>query len=319
MTRGIKPPPDPILEALRLAATDERIAAEFLEARRWGDQPACPRCGAVAVYSMRSADGERNKDHRWRCRECKRMFTVRTGTVLEESRIPLRHWCHAFWRAVSSKKGVSALQISRECRISYKSALYLMHRIRAAVSDKPGEAAKLSGTVEMDATWVGGKPRYKGISKRGRGTKNAPVFGIVERGGELRLNAVERITSKTLKAAIAASGGVDPTTRLMSDEGTEFIGIGRALAGGHQTVKHKAKEYVRGEVHNNTIEGAFSILQRGVYGTFHSISRKHLPRYLAEFEFRYNTRKLSDSERVGIAIRKAQGKRLLYADQVAGR
>lgn len=143
----------PLLEALRAAAVDDQAAVEFLEARRWGDFPACPLFGSVAVYQMRSRDGQRNKDRRWRCRDCRRMYTVRTGTVMEESRLPLRVWCHAFWRACSSKRGVSAKQIERECEISYKSALFVMHRIRAGVADLA--APKLSGDVEADETYVG--------------------------------------------------------------------------------------------------------------------------------------------------------------------
>ena len=133
--------------------------------------------------------GERNKRFLWRCRGCRRQFTVRIGTVLEESRIPLRHWCYAFWKACSSKKGVSALQMSRETGLSYKSALFMMHRVRYAMADDHEMPSKLSGVVEVDETYVGGKPRYKGQSKRGRGTKKAPVVALVERGGETTASA----------------------------------------------------------------------------------------------------------------------------------
>lgn len=305
----------PILEALRIAAVDDDAAVEFLEARRWGDTPACPRCGSVSVYQMRDrATGERNKNHRWRCRDCKRMYTVRTGTVMEESRLPLRVWCFAFWRACSSKKGVSALQISRECEISYKSALYVMHRIRRGVEDLA--APKLSGTVEADETYVGGKPRNRRPGGQGK-TDKTPVIGVVERGGEVRYRMMERVTSKGLKAALAEQ--VDQSSRLMTDESNAYTLLGRDYGGGHETVNHGRREYVRGDAYTNTIEGAFSLIKRGVYGTFHSVSKKHLPRYLAAFEFRYNTRGLDDGERVAAAIRRSDGKRLTYADQLAGR
>jgi transposase-like protein len=310
----MKRSPSPVLEALRAATHGERDAVEFLEAARCGDSPACPRCGSLRVYQMQSASGlGRNKDFRWRCRDCKRMYTVRTGTVFEETRLPLRVWCFALWSACSSKKGVSALQISRECEISYKSALYLMHRVRKAMEQFSG--AKLSGTVEADETYVGGKPRNRRPGGQGKHDKT-PVIGVVERGGEIRYRMMERVTASGLRSAIAEH--VEQSSRLITDESNAYTVLGREYGGGHETVKHKALEYARGDVHTNTIEGAFSLIKRGVYGTYHSISRKHMPRYLAEFEFRYNTRKLDDGQRVLAAIKRAEGKRLTYAQQVGG-
>src|SRR5436309_4155018 len=157
----------PILKALRAATQSETAAVEFLEQQRWGDAPACPRCGVADVYRMTAADGARNKDYRWRCRGCKQMFTVRTGTIFEETRLPMRVWVYAFWKACSSKKGISALQLSREMEITHKSALFVLRRIRHGVGTQ--NAPKLQGTIEVDETYIGGKPRYKGTSKRGRG------------------------------------------------------------------------------------------------------------------------------------------------------
>src|SRR5438552_12515955 len=162
----------PILKALRAATIDEAAAVEFLERQRWGTEPACPRCGDMNVYPMTS-NGQRNKDYRWRCRGCQQMFTVRTSTVFEEARLPLRVWVYALWKAASSKKGISALQLSREMEITHKSALFILRRIRHGVGTD-SNAPKLQGTVEVDETYVGGKPRYKGVSKRGRGTEKAP-------------------------------------------------------------------------------------------------------------------------------------------------
>src|SRR6266404_550947 len=171
-----------------------------MESQRWGDFPACPCCGSVDVYQMKdSKTGARQVNYRWRCKDCKKQYTVRTGTVFEESRIELRHWCYAFWRASTSKKGVSALEIMRHCQISYKSALFLMNRIRFAMAPDPSVAPKLTGTVEIDETYVGGKPRYKGVSKRGRGTEKMPVFAAVERQGQIRRHVIADVTGATLK------------------------------------------------------------------------------------------------------------------------
>lgn len=318
MKRGQKAPADPLLEAMRLACADEPSAVAFLEARRWGGAPACMRCGDVNVYQMRDAKtGTRNKDFRWRCRGCKKMFSVRTGTVLEESRLALSVWVFAFWSACASKKGVSALQISRECRISYKSALFLMHRIRHAMADLSPDRPKLTGTVEADETYVGGKPRHKGTGFKTRADRKSPVIAVVERGGDLRMRAL----TSTVKAADIQSAvldNVDASARLITDESPAYTAIGRKFEGGHETVNHGWKEYVRGDVHSNTIEGAFSLLKRGMYGTFHSVSKKHLHRYVAEFEFRHNARKISDAERADRAIKGADGKRLTHKQQVAG-
>ena len=304
----------PILETLRKATVNEGEAVAFLERQRWGDDPACPRCGDIDVYQMYDKDGQRNKDYRWRCRGCRQMFTVRTGTIFEESRLPLRVWVYAFWKACSSKKGISALQLAREMEITHKSALFVLRRIRHGLGDD--QPKKLAGTVEMDETYVGGKPRYRGVSKRGRGTDKTPVLGIVERGGEVRFRMLDRVTVGTIGSAVAQF--IDRRSRLVTDEGREYVYIGRAFTGGHDSVRHKDKEYVKPgtDIHNNTIEGAFSLLKRGVMGTFHSVSKKHLPNYLNEFEFRHNTRKVDDGTRVAEAIRTVDGKRLTYLESV---
>jgi transposase-like protein len=192
-----------VIEAIPLACSDELAAVELLEALRWGDNPACVHCGSAAVYKMTDAStGKRNKRYLWRCHDCKKQYTVRIGTAYEESRIDLRHWGYAFWRASTSKKGVAALEIMRHCQISYKSALFLMNRIRFAMAPDNPAAQKLTGTVECDETYVGGKPRYKGVSKRGRGADKTPVFAAVERHGGIRRRVVADVSGKTLKGAI---------------------------------------------------------------------------------------------------------------------
>src|SRR5271170_369652 len=147
-----------IVAEIPLACSDELAAVEFFENQRWGNTPCCVKCGSVSVYQMKDAKtGERNKRFLWRCRDCAEQFTVRIGTVYEDSRLPLRHWAYAFWRASTSKKGVSALEIKRQCQISYKSALFLMNRIRCAMEENPTDGGKFTGTVEVDETYVGGK------------------------------------------------------------------------------------------------------------------------------------------------------------------
>ena len=312
-----------IIARIPMACADECAAVEFLEAMRWSDDPACPRCGDSNVYKVQSRDGGRNDRYLWRCRGCGRQYTVRIGTVMEESRIPLRHWCYAFWAACASKKGVSALQIKRQTGVTYKSALYLMHRIRWAMNGAANNGP-LSGDVEADETWVGGKirPRSMRGKRRPRGYRRldnkTPVVAVVQRDGEARASVITGVTSANLARHLKEN--VEPAeARLHTDEAKQYVPVGREFAGGHHTVLHKQNEYARvdGDVlaTTNTVEGFFALLKRGVIGTFHSVSKKHLHRYVSEFEFRWNTRKMDDGERIVAAIRGSEGNRLLYRGQ----
>jgi transposase-like protein len=298
-----------IMQEIPNACRDEKCAVEFMENKRWGDKPHCPHCGSLSVYTMKdSKTGERQVNYRWRCNDCKSQYTVRIGTVFEDSRIPMRHWCYGFWRAATSKKGVSALEIHRQTGLSYKSALFMLHRIRFAMANSV--TGPLSGPVEVDETYVGGKPRYKGQSARGRGTNKQPVLAMVERKGRVKTKPITNVTGKTLKDAIRES--VAWNSAIITDENTSYTGIGAEYLGGHHTVCHSAKEYVRGDIHSNTVEGFFSIVKRGLHGIYHSVSKEHLHRYMAEFEFRYNYRELEDGARTVAAIRGSIGKRLIY-------
>ncbi len=307
---------DPIIAALPKACSDEKTAVEFMEKQRWGAHPACPRCGDLDVYQMKdSKTGERQAGYRWRCHGCKEQFTVRIGTVFEESRIPMRHWCFAFWRASTSKKGVSALEIHRQTGISYKSALFMMHRIRFAMTET--DPSPLTGTVEADEVFIGGRNRPFNNSRKSRKIEKTAVVGMKERGGRVRPRIVADVTANSLKNVLRAN--VDKSARVYTDEWLGYRAwVGKEFAGGHETVRHSTHEYARGDVHTNSIEGFFGMLRRGLDGIYHSVSRKHLHRYLGEFEFRHNYRKLSDGERAQLAIRSANHKRLMYREVVEG-
>ena len=309
----MKKPKSQVLMELRNAAADETKAVAFLEGQRWGDEPYCPRCGDMNVYRMMT-DGQRNKDYRWRCKGCKQMYTVRTNSVLEETRLPVRVWVFAIWKAASSKKGYSALQLCREMEITHKSALFVLRRLRHGLNEE--NAPKLTGTIEVDETYVGGRPRYRRTGITGRGTEKTPVLGMVQRNGDVRFQAMQRITAEQIFKVLAVNA--DQSCRIITDEFSAYKTPGKYFAGGHETVKHGLNEYVRvgTDVHSNTIEGVFSLIKRGVYGTFHSVSRKHLPNYLNEFEFRWNTRKLDDGQRVSRVVKMLDGKRLQYRESV---
>jgi transposase-like protein len=302
-----------IIEAVPVACSNETAAVEFLEKQRWGDTPCCPHCGSVAVYKMVDAKtGERNKRYLWRCKDCRKQYTVRIGTVYEDSRIPLRHWCYAFWAACASKKGVSALQIKRQTGLSYKSALFMMHRIRFAMAPDQAPAPKLQGLVECDETYVGGKPRPGSgpQSYEHRATKT-PVFGMVQRNGQIRRRVVAEVTAPKLKAAMQEC--IDHNSIIFTDESKVYPRFARTFKGGHFSVCHSKKEYARGIINTNTIESSFAILKRALIGTFHAVSKEHLHRYVAEFDFKWNSRKNNDGERLAALIRSADGKRLEYS------
>jgi transposase-like protein len=198
----------------------------------------------------------------------------------------------------------------RNCQISYKSALFLMNRIRFGMAPNQATAPKLTGIVEVDETYCGGKPRKgTGPHKRGRGTKKVPVFAAVERNGRIRRRVVTNVNGSTLKDAIRET--VDSTARLMSDENTAYNGLAPEYAG-HDTVCHSAGEYARGEVHTNTAESSFAVVKRGLIGIYHNVSKEHLHRYIAQFDFVWNNREMNDGERTIAAIQSAEGKRLTY-------
>jgi transposase-like protein len=203
----------------------------------------------------------------------------------------------------------------RDCIPIYAVSLSYVRRLPATALTKLSRRPQvwrrtLTGTVEVDETYVGGKPRYKGISKRGRGTSKTPVFAAVERGGKIRRRVVANVTGETLKEAIREE--VNTQARLITDDLSAYKGIGSEYAGGHHSVAHTTREYVRGDVHTNTAESSFSLVKRGIMGVYHNVSKDYLHRYLWQFDFIWNNRYLNDGERTARLMRVTEGKRLMY-------
>lgn len=289
--------------------TDQE-AREYLERVRWPNGPVCPHCDAHD--NAAKLEGKAHREGVYKCRLCRKQFTVTVNSIFERSHIPLRTWLMAFAIMCASKKGVSAKQLQRQLGLgSYQSAWHMAHRVRHAMSQEPLKGM-LAGRVEVDEAYVGGKPRRGNNEPRktGRGTKKAAVVALVERDGQARAFPVQRVNADTLKGAVREN--VDRSAMILTDEWAAYRGLGEEFEGGHRTVNHSAGEYWRAGVGTNTVESYFALLKRGVYGSFHHVSKRHLHRYLDEFSFRWNHRKMGDSDRTRAALRGAEGKRLTY-------
>lgn len=326
-----------LTELSKLYGDDDKARTK-LEQLRWNGEAFCPRedCGSYNVYRLiakddsvsggrKGEDGKREKGGRkglWKCATCRKQFTVTVGTIFEGSRIPLGKWLMAIHKICSSKKGISALQLSRELELTYKTAWFMAHRIRYGMSQEPMRS-KLTGTVEADETYIGGKSKNMHPVERkrriaGSGSHDqAPVVTLVEREGTgcVKTIHMEHVTAANIKKVLRDC--VSPNNAfLMTDEAPVYKGAEHMLLG-HQSVNHSEKEYVRGSgggaIHVNTAESVHALLKRGVMGTYHHWSKKHLHRYLAEFDFRWNHRKVSDSDRTLEAIKLVGGKRLVYS------
>lgn len=294
----------------------EDQARDYFEKLRWPNGPVCPHCGSVNVYRL---EGKTARAGLLECREkeCRKQFTVTVNSVLEDTHLPLATWARAFHLMCASKKGISALQLQRVLGLgSYRTAWHLAHRIREAMKCEP-VAGLLKGAVQCDETYVGADrtkvhhvPKGEKPRKRGRGTDKTAVFALVETGGRARSCPVARVDGNTLKAEMEKL--IDPSAIIVTDEMASYPKAAAGFAG-HETVNHRAEEYKneRG-FHTNEVEGFFSLLKRGVYGTFHHISPKHLQRYCDEFDFRWSNRTIGDIERTNEAVKGAEGKRLMY-------
>src|SRR5487761_1432010 len=292
----------------------ETAAIKRLEAIVWPKGPYCPRCGGFD----RITPVKGGRAGLWRCGPCKREFTVRVGTVFERSHVPLYKWFQAAHLLASSKKGISAHQLHRTLKVTYKTAWFMEHRLREAMRELH-PAGPLGGegiVVEGDETYVGGKEKNKHRNKRDAlnigGMGKEIVLSLVERGGKVRSQHVPQVSAKTLRPILNAQ--LHGATALMTDDAGQWRIIGRDFKR-HEVVNHSIGEYVRGDAHTNTVEGFFSILKRGIAGTYHHGSQQHLKRYLAEFDFRYNGRAalgIEDEARADKLVRGILGKRLMY-------
>jgi len=286
---------------------NDRAARKHLESLLWPDGPNCPRCGVMGDR-ITKLKGKSTRPGVHKCKDCRKPFTVTVGTVMERSKIPLCKWVYAAQLMASSKKGMSAHQLHRLLGTTYETAWFLFHRLReCAIDPKRGPIGGENKVVEADETYVGGKAKNKAF---GPPPKKHAVFTLVERHGEVRSFHVTNVNSKTLRPIIVKTAS--RKSYLMTDESPVYPKVGKEFSG-HGTVNHSAKEYVRGSFwYTNTVESYFALLKRGVYGNFHSISEAHLHRYLSEFDFKYNTRKMSDAERGDELLKGAKGKRLMY-------
>ena len=284
---------------------DEAKALAHIEAGRWNGEPSCPHCGSVNVRKM----GGKTQAGMFLCNDCRDKFTVRTGTVMERSHIPLHKWLLATHLMAASKKGMSALQMSRMLGVTYKSAWFLCHRIREAMDGAAptGPLGGPDGVVEADETYVGGKAKNRATRKP---APKKAVVALVERDGRARSFHVASVQAKDVRALVVTN--IDRASTLMTDEAPIYIRMGREFSY-HGKVNHSAGEYVRGVFHHtNTVENFFSIFKRGVIGTYHHMSEAHLGRYCAEFDLRYNTRDMNDGERAAMILKGGEGRRLTY-------
>ena len=298
-----------LLEAAKQFDTEEKAEAWFIE-QRWPNGVACPFCGSLNVATVAS-----RKPQPFRCREkeCRKSFSVKTGTLLHSSNMALSKWAIAFFLYSTTPKGVSSLKLHRDLGIAQKSAWYMAHRIRGMWT---AAADKFAGPVEVDETYIGGKEANKHNSKKlraGRGTvgKTAIVGAKDRKTNRVTTAAVMFTDAPTLQGFVESM--TEPTAQVYTDEAAAYKGLNRQ----HEAVKHSAKEYVHGMAHTNGIESHWAMLKRGYAGVYHQMSVKHLPRHVAEFEGCHNSRPIDTAEQMCIMARGADGKRITYEELTA--
>ncbi|MER8452919.1 IS1595 family transposase [Mesorhizobium sp. M1428] len=299
---------------------DEAAAYKFVEARIWPNGPVCPHCGGVERISK--MEGKSTRIGTYKCYQCRKPFTVKIGTIFEASHVKLNHWLQAIFLIASSKKGISSNQLHRTLGVTLKTAWFISHRIREAMRD--GKLGPLGGNgqiVEVDETYFGSRAEKRttrtsgqAFIKKGRSgpSNKRAVLGLIERNGSVRTFHVASATKENV--AVLVTENITVESMLFTDESRLYPVVGATFLD-HMTVKHSAGEYVRGGVHTNTIESYFSIFKRGMRGTYQHCAEKHLHRYLAEFDFRHNSRValgVNDEARAGRILDGVVGKRLTY-------
>jgi transposase-like protein len=311
------------LNSLSQRLADEESAYKFLEDMRWPDGPVCPHCGNDKAYFLTPKNGatrasgpKRTMSPRrvWKCAKCRKQFSVLTKTIMHGTKVSVRTWVLVFVEMTSAKNGISAREVQRKYDVSAEAAWFMCHRIREAMKRDP-LAGLLHGTILADETFIGGKDKNKHAHKRsGRGqtmqTKTAVVSLLNRETGEVRSEVTQFVAGPDLRRVI--TNHVDPVgSALHTDSYGGYNSVGPDFAK-HETVNHHDGEYVRGDVTTNHVEGYFSQLKRSIDGTHHRVTVEHLPRYLAQFDYLYSTRKLDDAARLGRLIGQVGGKRLTY-------
>ena len=284
--------------------SDVDKAREHLERINWPEGPFCPHCGEVE--NVKRLEGKSTRAGLIQCNSCHGNFTVTVGTLFERSKVPLNKWMLASYLLAASKKGMSAHQLHRMLGVTYKTAWFMMHRIRAAMVDESGPLGGPGMIVEADEAFVGGKQGNRAYRKVAPKKK---VVSLVERGGRARSFHVANIHGNTVRGALVTN--IDRASTLMTDEARIYWSVGKEFAR-HGHTLHAGRHYAKGDIHSNSAENFFSILKRGVIGTHHHWSEAHMHRYLAEFDFRYSTKDITDAERSTELLRGIVGKRLTY-------
>lgn len=292
------------------AFPDEQACVDHLRSIRWRDGAFCPHCGGLRVYTF--ADRKTFK-----CGDCRARFSIKVGTIFEDTKLPLRKWFMAIWLITNHPKGIASTTLAKDLKITQKSAWFVLHRLRHAAAT-PSFNAPLDGTIEADTTYVGGKEKNKHADKKTPGSQGgankAVVLGMVERDGELRAKHVPDGKARTIQAEVRAN--VAKRSGLMTDEDRAFIGLGKDYV--HRTVNHSLGEYVNlgGYGHTNTIEGVWALLKRQIIGIHHWVSDKHLDRYVQEMTWRWNHRAMGVTDRMNDLFACVEG-RLTYKALIA--